>query len=1534
MNRLFGSAHNEILDWLAGDWLRDGPTVCLLEGFSGVGKTAIADTLGTRCGGGRAVVHVEVPQTRGAVSEDLLWTIAEEMEYAGFPDMARVLGHPDRLSRAFVRSLRAPILVVVDEFQRAFPSSRGQSLYDEVGRLLHRLGRETGIPGRVLLLTNRTVSGYGWAEPHAVRTVTRLDTEAGVALLERLLGVRGLEGEVPAERHAEVVEWVGGNPRAIRTVVESLRYESLERLIGIARETGLEERHVSPELVRRLEERLLDKILERLEPEAVVLARNLAVHRRPFQREVMDLLTPPGRAAELRGVLIDHFLVEQHRGDYALTEVVRHVLLARLSGDPAALAQAHQHAADYYVKFFRARRLMNLGRLGGQFIEARYHLSHAGRREQLNQIATRFAGELASLYMRSRQLPTGAEERDEQIAVLEAVVEVQDEPQLHARLVNLLLRRETPGDTRTALEHARAAAGPGAAPELWLQLIRLSAELDGPDAGLQSLELAVDYLPTEHGTVVHHQECAGAFEAAGRPDAAIDVLRRGVDRNSRDARVFHLYRRWAELLVKVGSTDLALDLLHLATEESAAGEVPVWLYVSLAELLQRVHKPREAMRLIRSALDRLQAEQNPIRLYTLLAELLASEGELDALPALVREGAARTLAERTPIALYERASILLWNADRTEEAINLLHAGISEVPAESAEVLYTLCAQFLRDEGREDEAVALLRRGIEEVPCRAVLYLRLTELIADTGAVEDAAGLLLDAVVRCRDTRWSAQHVYVHAAGILARAGGIDRALAVLDEAVEEAVDVGSLYPIYHLKAKLLSEGGRVPEAIALLREGIGRVGSEHNAFVLYHACAELLADAGEADSAIHLLREGIGRIRPEHNVFTLYQPYAELLARNGRVTEAAETLREGIGRIRPGNGLFSLYQALSNIYRINGDYRNAISAALEGVAALPAGRFSGHRLVAGAAQLALLLRDQEVFRQLSALATDEVSQILIDTLKLFEAERWIEAAEHAHRGLLILDNHVGFTSLESFCWLAAGRSEAALRCLEQFPQELRLIRGNAMSWLLAFVALRNGRAVMAREAAESYLGRPLRPAEELDEAMLLRMWDESVLQSGANPAFIFPHLPPSLTGLAKTVTRLPNGPSVFAPETRAPARQSTRFLVMATEWSPGHGGLSSFNQELCVALARAGSEVECVVQQASDKEIEEALASGVRLLSAPVEVGDTPEARLYRRPGVVTEPDVVIGHGRKTGPVALVQCRDYFPTSLRVHVVHTAPDHIEWFKERQSGDESAAVAEERTRLEVELAAGADLVVGVGPLLTDWVTTRVRFGRRADVPIHRLDPGLAALSPSPGPPPEATCLLLGRAEDEVLKGIDIAASAISRIPAAVRPGLVVRGALPGKADSLRVHLTAAIGSGVRVDVRRYSSDRRRVGEDLRESSLVLMPSRSEGFGLVGLEAISAAVPVLVSGESGLGRLLREMVPALASHFVVDVLGDVNTDAATWAREIEIALRDRHAAFARAQQLRNHLQAVLTWERAVEGLMDALTPLLQRTPASV
>ena len=51
---------------------------------------------------------------------------------------------------------------------------------------------------------------------------------------------------------------------------------------------------------------------------------------------------------------------------------------------------------------------------------------------------------------------------------------------------------------------------------------------------------------------------------------------------------------------------------------------------------------------------------------------------------------------------------------------------------------------------------------------------------------------------------------------------------------------------------------------------------------------------------------------------------------------------------------------------------------------------------------------------------------------------------------------------------------------------------------------------------------------------------------------------------------------------------------------------------------------------------------------------------------------------------------------------------------------------------------------------------------------------------------------------------------------------------------------------------------------LREAALVVMPSRTEGFCLVALEAISSGVPVLVSSETGIAKALQDLENGMLS----------------------------------------------------------------------
>lgn len=388
--------------------------------------------------------------------------------------------------------------------------------------------------------------------------------------------------------------------------------------------------------------------------------------------------------------------------------------------------------------------------------------------------------------------------------------------------------------------------------------------------------------------------------------------------------------------------------------------------------------------------------------------------------------------------------------------------------------------------------------------------------------------------------------------------------------------------------------------------------------------------------------------------------------------------------------------------------------------------------------------------------------------------------------------------------------------------------------------------------------------------------------------------------------------------------------LAVATEWSSAFGGLSTLNRNLCQAFAGAGAVVYCVVLTATEQEMAEARGAGVELLASARIPGAEPSTQLTRRPrmpdGVV--PDLVVGHSRITGPAAHALVGDFFPDAKRLHFVHMAPDEIEWHKTDRL-DEAAQRAEERTDVERSLGETAHRVVAVGPRLHSRFLNELQD---VLVPPLRLDPGFDTGDCVPRTPPEGLplkVLLVGRTEDARIKGVDLAARACATVASwrrragLDRISLFVRGAPVDGADEQRAQIAEwADNPDLEVIVRTYATQQDRLTADIRRASLVVMPSRSEGFGLVGLEAITHGVPTLVSASSGLAELLTEVLDReVVGRVVVPMSGYDEEDAESWARAIDATLRDRTAAFRRAAELRAVLAERVTWKAAAELLLE-------------
>lgn len=666
------------------------------------------------------------------------------------------------------------------------------------------------------------------------------------------------------------------------------------------------------------------------------------------------------------------------------------------------------------------------------------------------------------------------------------------------------------------------------------------------------------------------------------------------------------------------------------------------------------------------------------------------------------------------------------------------------------------------------------------------------------------------------------------------------------------------------------------------------------------------------AEAAARLGSEAIEAVRPEKNRFTVYQVQAAAQIQMGWDAAAIKTLLEGADTDR---GLRKT------------------------------------RLVELAIAYAAAMPDESHLHEIRARSSDAEDlgwQVtLIDVLLDERAGDWRGAAERAQIARRRFDTYLHLALHEAFCWLAADEPHEAQRALDRFPARLPCRHRESDTWVSALVALRTGDIARGHERAETYLGGPLPSDATAIERALIREWDTRVATLGEpNPALEFPILPPTLSGLPHPVMRPQHGPPVL-PQ-RAPGAQDAtaapepemRILAVGTEWASGHGGLSTFNRQLCIALARTGADVTCLAIAPSAAEIDEAAKLGVRLVAARATPGEDERQWLSRRPpglDAAYRPTIVIGHGRITGPAAARLADDVFPGAQRLHFVHMAPDEIEWHKyDRDNRPEdavsAAVLAEKRTQVELDLAKGATRTVAVGPRLYNrFLRDLGPYG--CPDPL-RFDPGFDPFSEEAREPPQGApwkVLLLGRAEDEKLKGLDIAASAVCKAASRLRTRglpdveLVVRGAKPEDADALREKMRDWAGDPLRIIPRPYTTEDVTLHADMRSSSLVLMPSRSEGFGLVGLEAIVAGTPVLVTSQSGLADLLREKLGEEgAARVTVPTTGDdreIETDSAEWAQAIEAVLKDRNSAFRNARDLAKHLGSRTTWNNAVGQLLS-------------
>ena len=370
--------------------------------------------------------------------------------------------------------------------------------------------------------------------------------------------------------------------------------------------------------------------------------------------------------------------------------------------------------------------------------------------------------------------------------------------------------------------------------------------------------------------------------------------------------------------------------------------------------------------------------------------------------------------------------------------------------------------------------------------------------------------------------------------------------------------------------------------------------------------------------------------------------------------------------------------------------------------------------------------------------------------------------------------------------------------------------------------------------------------------------------------------------------------------------------------------GLSTLNRELAKNLARQpGVEVTILLPHYSEREKQEANDCQVSLATPDPMTGfDSIRALSFTRED--HDIDVVVGHGPKLGVPAQViakQCK-----CRRVHMVHTASEELTMFKE---GEAAIHEGKEKHRTEMYLCKEADVVVTIGPKLKEAVSAELRlFG--GDEDVIDITPGifweLAKTGQASQEREQFRILVPGccNLEDFKLRGYDVAAEAVASLK---DESYLLEFVGASKVNEEQV-IKRLLKCGIPLTQLRFgpfSESRDETKKLLWKVDLAIMPSRTEGFGLTALEALSAGLPILVSSNSGFAQAIRKV--EFGDSCVV-----YSHDPLEWGKAIRrVKKRPRKLRLEEAYYLRQYYDKEYNWEKQCKMLVDKMREILQKAP---
>jgi len=376
-------------------------------------------------------------------------------------------------------------------------------------------------------------------------------------------------------------------------------------------------------------------------------------------------------------------------------------------------------------------------------------------------------------------------------------------------------------------------------------------------------------------------------------------------------------------------------------------------------------------------------------------------------------------------------------------------------------------------------------------------------------------------------------------------------------------------------------------------------------------------------------------------------------------------------------------------------------------------------------------------------------------------------------------------------------------------------------------------------------------------------------------------------------------------------------------------GGMNVHVRELSAALAQAGVDVRVYVRRWTEDLPERiTVEPGLEV----VHVGAGPVALAKEDlPGVIDEFADGVAADLEVAPVDLLHA-NYWLSAVAGHTLKHRLDlplvatfHTLARVKAEAGDTEPVV---REVAEADVIGCCDAICVSNPVEADELVRLYGAPReRLELVPSGVDPAFfspgdrAGARAALGLDDRPTLLFVGRIQP--LKGLTVAVEALARL-ADRRTRLVVVGGpsgLDGPVEMERVvALVDRLGLAERV-LFVPPQPHHLLSSWYRAADVVVVPSRSESFGLVALEAAACGVPVVAAAVGGLRTLVDDGV----SGFLVE-----DRYPASFARAVECVLADPgRAAWMGAEAARGSRR--YSWSTTAARLRRSYADLAVRTP---